>query len=142
MGQFHIDKDIPAEPDKIWSILTDFEQKNDKNTTVEILEPGDPEKNMQGLVRKVTTGKKVVTEKILVVRPKESIEYQLLSGAPVHDYFGTIFLYPGRKTTTVRWVVTFRSNFPWPEWIIKKAAMKKVHMVLDEISEKAASQPD
>jgi len=38
MGQFHIDKDIPAEPDKIWSILTDFEQKNDPDITVEILE--------------------------------------------------------------------------------------------------------
>ena len=137
MGQFHIDKDIPAEPDKIWSILTDFEQKEDKNTTVEILEAGDPEQYQKGLVRKVITGKDSVTEKILVVKPKESIEYQLLSGAPVHDYYGTIFLYPGRKATTVRWVVTFRSNFPWPEWMIKKAAMKKIHKVLDQIAAKA-----
>ena len=137
MGQFHIDKDIPAEPDKIWSILTDFEQKDDENTTVEIIEPGDPEQYQKGLVRKVTTGKDSVTEKILVVKPKESIEYQLLSGAPVHDYYGTIFLYPGRKATTVRWVVTFRSNFPWPEWMIKKAAMDKIHKVLDQIAEKA-----
>ena len=137
MGQFHIDKDIPAEPDKIWSILTDFEQKDDENTIVEIIEPGDPEQNQKGLVRKVITGKNSVTEKILAEKPKESIEYQLLSGAPVHDYYGTIFLYPGRKATTVRWVVTFRSNFPWPEWMIKKAAMNKIHMVLDQIAEKA-----
>ena len=102
MGQFHIDKDIPAEPDKIWSILTDFEQKDDVGTTVEIIEPGDPEKHYKGLVRKVITGKDSVTEKILVVKPKESIEYQLLSGAPVHDYYGTIFLYPWRKSTTRR----------------------------------------
>ena len=139
MGQFHIDKDIPAEPDKIWSILTDFEQKEDENTTIEIIEPGDPEKHYQGMVRKVITGKDSVTEKILVVKPKESIEYQLLTGAPVHDYYGTIFLYPGRKATTVRWVVTFRPNFPWPEWMIRKAAMNKIHKVPDEIAEKAVS---
>ena len=140
MGQFHIDKDIPAAPDKIWSILTDFELKNEKNTTVEIIEAGDPDKHKQGLVRKVITGKDSVTEKILVVKPKESIEYQLLSGAPVHDYFGTIFLYPGRSATTVRWVVTFRPNFPWPEWMIKKVAMKKIHKVLDQIEEKAITR--
>jgi hypothetical protein len=140
MGQFHIDKDIPAAPDKIWSILTDFELKNEKNTTVEIIEAGDPDKHQQGLVRKVITGKDSVTEKILVVKPKESIEYQLLSGAPVHDYFGTIFLYPGRSATTVRWVVTFRPNFPWPEWMIKKVAMKKIHKVLDQIQEKAITR--
>ena len=137
MGQFHIDKDIPAEPDKIWSILTDFEQKDDKNTNVEIIEPGDPENHRKGLVRKVITGKDTVTEKILAIKPMESIEYQLLSGAPVHDYFGTIFLYPGREATTVRWVVTFRPNFPWPSWMIRKIAMKKIHRVLDQIAKKA-----
>ena len=140
MGQFHIDIDIPAEPDKIWSILTDFEQKNDPDSNVEIIEPGDPENHQQGLIRKMVTGKDSVTEKILVVKPKESIEYQLLSGAPVHDYYGTIFLYPGRTATTLRWVVTFRPNFPWPEWMIKKVAMKKIHKVLDEIADKAVKQ--
>jgi len=137
MGQFHIDKDISSDPEKIWSILTDFEQKNDPNTSVEILENGDPD-NHQGLVRRVTTGKDSVTEKILSVKPIESIEYQLLSGAPVHDYYGTIFIYPGKKFTTVRWVVTFRANFPWPEWMVKKIAIKKIHHVLDEIAEKAS----
>ena len=135
MGQFHIDKDIPAGPEKIWHILTDFEQKNDPDTHVEILEKGDPDNHHQGLVRKVTTGKDSVTEKILVVKPKESIEYQLLSGAPVHDYYGTIFLYPGKNFTTIRWVVTFRANFPWPEWMIKGMARKKIHKVLDKISD-------
>ena len=137
MGQFHIDKDIPSDPDKIWNILTDFEQKDDPETSVEILEAGDPENHFRGLVRKVTTGKDSVTEKILSVKPGESIEYQLLSGAPVHDYYGTIFVYPGKKYTTVRWVVTFRANFPWPDWMVKKLAMNKIHQVLDEISQKA-----
>jgi hypothetical protein len=142
MGQFHIDKDISAEPDKIWKIFTDFEQKDDPNTTVEILDPGDDENYQQGLVRKVTIGKDSVTEKFLLIKPMESIEYQLLSGAPVHDYYGTIFLYPGKKYCTVRWVVTFRSNFPWPEWMVKRFAMKKIHAVLDEIAEKATHISD
>jgi hypothetical protein len=140
MGQFHIDKDIPAEPEKIWNILTDFEQKNDPDTSVEILEPGDPDNHQKGLVRKVITGKDSVTEKILAVKPNESIEYQLLSGAPVHDYYGTIFVYPGKKLSTVRWVVTFRANFPWPAWLVKKFAMKKIHKVLDEIADKAVKK--
>ena len=74
MGQFHIDKDISSDPEKIWGILTDFEQKNDPNTSVEILENGDPDNHHQGLVRRVTTGKDSVTEKILSVKPIESIE--------------------------------------------------------------------
>jgi len=139
MGQFHIDKDIPADPEKIWSVLTDFEQKSDPHTIVEILESGNPNNYGEGLVRRVTTGQDSVTEKILSVKPIECIEYQLLSGAPVHDYYGTIFIYPGKKSTTVRWVVTFRSNFPWPEWLIKKFSMKKIHQVLDEIADKATT---
>lgn len=141
MKQFHIEKDIPADPETIWQILTDFEQGDDPDTRVEILEPGNPDHHYQGLVRKVTTGRDSVTEKMLLIKPTESIEYQLLSGAPVHDYYGTIFLYPGRKFTTVRWVVTFRSNFPWPEWLIKKIAMNKIHKVLDGIAEKATGVP-
>ena len=141
MKQFHIEKDIQADPEKIWRTLTDFSESDDPDTKVEILESGDPEHHLQGLVRKVTTGRDSVTEKFLMIRPMESIEYQLLSGAPVHDYYGTIFLYPGRKATTVRWVVTFRSNFPWPEWLIKKIAMNKIHKVLDGIAERATSIP-
>jgi hypothetical protein len=137
MGQFHIEKDIPADPDKIWTVLTDFQPQNDPEMTVEILKPGNPDHFEEGLVRKVTTGKDTVTEKILTIKPMEYIEYQLLSGAPVHDYYGTIFLYPGRDLTTLRWVVTFRSNFPWPEWLIKKIAMKKIHEVLNKIAERA-----
>jgi len=140
MGQFHIEKDIPADPEKIWKVLTDFEQKNDPEVQIEILEKGDPEKHHQGLVRKVKTGKDEVVEKILLVKPMETMEYQLISGAPVHDYFGTIFLYPGKKATTVRWVVTFRPNFPWPNWMIKKFTMKKIHQVLEEIHQKACNQ--
>lgn len=137
MGQFHIEKDISAEPGKIWAILIDFEQKNDPENKVEILEPGNPGRFGEGLKRRVTTGRDSVTERILTIKPMEYIEYQLLSGAPVHDYYGTIFLYPGRKFTTLRWVVTFRANFPWPEWLIKKIAVKKIHQVIDGIAEKA-----
>jgi len=137
MGQFHIEKDIPATPEKIWVVLVNFEKIDDPDAIVEILEPGDPENNFEGLVRTIKIGKTIIKEKILTVKPMESIEYQLLSGAPVHDYFGTLFLYPGKEFTTIRWVVTFRANFPWPEWMIKSAAKKKIHKVLEEIAEKA-----
>jgi hypothetical protein len=139
MGQFHIDRDIPAHSDKIWKILTDFEQKGDSDIKVDILADGNPDNYGEGLTRKVTTGQDSVTERILTIKPGEYIEYQLLSGAPVHDYYGTIFIYPGRKTTTVRWVVSFKANFPWPGWLIKRFSMKKIHQVLDGIAEKATA---
>ena len=139
MGQFHIEKNIVAAPEKIWEILVDFEKKDDPDVIVEIVEPGDPENHLTGLERTIKTGKSIIKEKILTVKPMDSIEYQLISGAPVHDYFGTLFLYPGKEFTTLRWVVTFRANFPWPEWMIKKAAKKKIHKMLDNIERKATS---
>jgi len=139
MGQFHIEKNIVAAPEKIWEILVDFEKKDDPDVIVEIVESGDPENHLTGLVRTIKTGKSIIKEKILTVKPMDSIEYQLISGAPVHDYFGTLFLYPGKEFTTLRWVVTFRANFPWPEWMIKKAAKKKIHKMLDNIERKATS---
>jgi hypothetical protein len=134
MAQLHIDRYYRADADRIWQILTDFEAKNSKKIKVEILEPGDEQKNREGLIREIQMNGTKIREKILTINPKESIEYELLSGAPVHDYYGTVFVYPEREGTTVRWVVTFKSNFPWPEWLIKKRAAKIINEILDEFS--------
>lgn len=133
MAQLHIDRQYDAEPGRVWHILSDFEAKHLQGLKVEILDPGNKENNHVGLVREIRTNGTRVREKILTVTPQESIEYQLLSGAPVHDYFGTIFLYPEKKGTTLRWVVTFKTSFPWPEWLVKKMITRNLSHILDEI---------
>jgi hypothetical protein len=134
MAQLHIDRFYLVDSDRIWELLTDFEAKKSKKLRVKILEPGDEKNNRKGLIREIQMNGTKIREKILTIIPKESIEYQLISGAPVHDYFGTVFVYPERKGTTIRWVVTFKSNFPWPEWLIKKRATKMINEILDEFS--------
>ncbi len=133
MAQLHLDRFYQADPDQIWQLLTDFEARKSKKINVKILEPGDASKNQAGLIREIQMNGTRFREKILTVTPKESIEYQLLSGAPVHDYYGTVFVYPEKEGTTVRWVVTFKSNFPWPVWLIKNRAIKAIGSILDEI---------
>jgi hypothetical protein len=133
MAQLHIDRLFHTGPANVWQILSDFEARNLQGLKVEILDPGNKENNHVGLIREIRTNGTRVREKILTVTPQESIEYQLLSGAPVHDYFGTIFLYPEREGTTVRWVITFKTSFPWPEWIVKKQIIKTINNILDQI---------
>jgi hypothetical protein len=133
MVQFHTDRLFQAGPEKVWDILTDFEGNKNKKMKVKVLEPGDPDHHKAGLVREIETNGKTFREKILNVIPKESIEYQLLAGAPVSDYYGTVFVYPERKGTTVRWVATFKSKFPWPEWVIKKRALRFIEGILDDM---------
>ena len=133
MGQVHIDRLYPADAEKVWQILSDFEATSIPNLKVNVLEPGNRNKNNTGLIREISLNGNKIREKILSVTPGESIEYQIISGAPVHDYFGTIFIYPEREGTTVRWVATFKTSFPWPEWIIKKRAIKMISKIMDEI---------
>jgi hypothetical protein len=135
MAQFHIDRFYHANVDQIWQFLADFEAKKSQKIQTKILETGDASKNQAGLVREMKYNGTRIREKILSVTPKESIEYQLLAGVPVHDYFGTVFVYPEREGTTVRWVVTFKSNFPWPEWLIKKRALRYIEGFLDDMQE-------
>jgi hypothetical protein len=135
MAQLHIDRYYRSDVDQVWQILTDFEATKSEKIKVKILEPGDSDRNRVGLIREIQMNQNRFREKILTVTPKESIEYQLLSGAPVHDYFGTIMLYPEKEGTTVRWVVSFKPNFPWPEWLIKKRTIKMIERILDDIGE-------
>lgn len=133
MVQFHIDRLFQADAEKVWDFLMDFEARKSEKMQVRIIEPGDPGKNKVGLLREIQMNGKSIREKILSVTPKESIEYQLIEGAPVHDYFGTVFVYPERIGTTVRWVATFKTKFPWPEWLVKKSAMKFIESIMDDM---------
>ena len=133
MAQLHIDRLFQADAEKVWQVLVDPDRKNLNDIRIEIIEPGDKDKNHKGMIREVRMNGRRFREKILTVIPKESIEYQLISGAPVHDYFGTIFLYPERIGTTLRWVVTFKTSFPWPEWLVKKMITRNLNYILDEI---------
>jgi hypothetical protein len=135
MVQFHIDRLFQSDAEKIWQFLTDFEARESKKMKVKIIEPGDPNNNQVGLIREIQMNGKSIREKILSVIPKESIEYQLIGGAPVYDYFGTIFVYPERVGTTVRWVTTFKTKFPWPEWLVKKRAMRFIEGILMDMEQ-------
>jgi hypothetical protein len=133
MAQLHIDQFFRTDREKLWAIFTDFEASFSQSIDVTVLEYGDPEDNEKGLIREIYINRKKLREKIIKIVPKESIEYQLISGVPVHDYFGIINLLPEKEGTTVRWIVTFKTKFPWPEWLIKRASRKNIKMVLDDI---------
>jgi len=134
MAQFHVDRFYRATPELIWKFLNDFEASRSERIHATILEPGDPDHNNSGLIRELKINGATIREKILAISPGESIEYQLISGVPVHDYYGTIFVYPEREGTTVRWVVSFKSDFPWPEWLIKRRAVRHIESILDEMA--------
>jgi uncharacterized protein YndB with AHSA1/START domain len=133
MAQFHIDRLFQADVEKVWQFLTDFEGRKSTAMKVKVIESGNPENHQVGLVREIQMNGLTVRERILRVIPNESIEYELIKGAPVYDYFGTIFVYPERDGTTVRWVGTFKSKFPWPEWLVKKRAMRFIEGILKDM---------
>lgn len=142
MAQIHIDRFFSSEADKIWQILTDLEISSSPNKNIKILEQGNNEENGAGQIREIKINGIILKEKILKVDPPESIEYKLLSGVPAHDYYGIIILLPEKEGTTVRWINTFKPNFPWPEWLLKRKIRKMIFRLLNRIENVSMRQKE
>jgi hypothetical protein len=134
MHHFSVIKLFPFPASHMWSIFSDFSKSTNPSAVIELVEEGDPDNYGIGAIRSTRIGKDTFREQLIAYKPEQSLTYQLLSGAPVEDYYGTITIRPvDEDHAEVEWSVECKPNFPIPAWIIEKNAKKVIKGILDEL---------
>ncbi len=135
MAGFTIKRIIHTPADLLWEQLSNFSEPASPALEVVIERPGDPASHQVGAIRHLFIGGNELREKLLRVDPQQrSFSYQLLSGAPVTNYRGTVIVREhNRHSSLVEWRVTFNPVFPWPARVIAWLGRQSVDAVLDEL---------
>ncbi len=141
MAGFVVKHHFTASPEAVWAILSDFGRAPAPSIEVRLEAPGNPNNHQVGAVRQLTAGGRSFREKLTAVDPGRFLTYQLLSGAPVRRYYGTIALRPENGGAYVEWKVTHRPRFPYPAFMINRQAKKAVRQVLRSV-ERSLGRPD
>ncbi|HSV39247.1 MAG TPA: SRPBCC family protein [Nocardioidaceae bacterium] len=105
--------DAPAQA--VWDLMTDTSAwpRWAGVRSVQVDRPGDEARGGAGQLRTIKTWSGTVQEEVTAVEPGLWFSYSLLSGAPVHDYRGTVSLEPDAGGTKVTWNVEFLPRRFW-----------------------------
>ena len=133
MPGFAIRKSFPVSRERMWSIFADFGVSSTPSTKIELESQGDAERGHIGAIRRIYIGRDVYREKLTEYQPGKSLSYQLLEGAPVDDYSGTIEIDGDDRQSSVTWRVRFRPRFPVPAWMVEKNAAGVINGILNEL---------
>lgn len=126
-------RELKIPPDKLWDILGDFGRSLTPDINVKLEKKGKPELNGIGSVRIVTIRKKQFYERLEHLEPQNNISYSLLSGAPVKDYTGNIFMEPIETNTLVTWNVQFRPKVLGTGLIIRWFVKRTINYIISQI---------
>jgi uncharacterized protein YndB with AHSA1/START domain len=120
MQKIEVERLIPAEPAKVWALLSDHEGMAEWLPVREVVRrrPGAPDPNGLGAVRTIRGMGLVIEERITGWKPPERMEYVLTEGAPIRDHHGEVVLTPEGSGTRVHWKVRFRPLVPGTGWLV------------------------
>jgi hypothetical protein len=133
MTTFTIIRDTELPAKEVWNILSDFTRSPTSAFTVKVEKKGDSRSNGIGTIRILNIGKRRFRERLESVEPPNLFTYQLLSGAPVKEYFGTVDVQSRNSTALINWNVKFTPKIIGTGWIIKRLAKRTINHVIDEI---------
>jgi uncharacterized protein YndB with AHSA1/START domain len=108
-----------ASPEAVWKLLADAKGWQTwspmDETTLE--EPGSPEPDGVGALRRFRTGRLVNRERVVAFEPNRRLAYTLVSGLPLKDYRAEFTLEPDGAGTKITWRSEFRGPIPGTGWI-------------------------
>lgn len=134
--RFVIERRMAVDPERLWARVSDFEAHDDPR--VELEHEGDPARGGLGALRRVRVGSHVVRERLVDRRPERSLTYELVEGAPVRNYFGTVEVAtadddPG--ASILRWEVRFEPRLPGTAWLVEWIARRTLGEILDGLED-------
>lgn len=128
-----IKRELDISSDILWNFLGDFEHSLSPNINVKLVENGKPDSNGVGSIRIVTIGKRQFRERLENKNPPNSISYRLLSGAPVKDYTGEIYIEPIKTNTLLTWKIQFKPKILGTGWIVKIFVKRTINYIIHQI---------
>ena len=107
---------VSAPIERVWSIIADHEgmQSWGPGMKVDLTQPGNPERNGVGAVRRLRTPlpKYAIVEEIVEFEPDRRLAYRALAGVPLKNYFGEIDLQSVAGGTRIDWSISGDSPVP------------------------------
>ena len=109
MVTYTFTEDVLATPPVVWHLLTDTasDHRWAGIRSMRVEQAGDGPTGRVGDIRAVTSWVGTVRERITTFEPEHRMSYELVPGALVRDYHGSIVLEPHDNGTRVTWTVEF-----------------------------------
>lgn len=121
---------VPRPPDHVWQVLVDHEGMSGwgPGLTVTLEEPGAPERNGLGAVRRIAAPgpAPAIVEEVVTFEPGRVFGYRARSGVPFKNYGGTVTLTPAGSGTRIDYAITLDTRVP----VVEKLAAGAVARVL------------
>jgi uncharacterized protein YndB with AHSA1/START domain len=116
----HVSGTSTASPQQLWPYLADAEHWKDwapfKGS--ELVEPGRPEPDGVGALRRFSTGRTESIERVVTFEPNRRLAYTLVSGLPLRDYRAEVTLTPNAAGgTTITWESRFHPKVRGTGWL-------------------------
>jgi hypothetical protein len=103
--------ELEAAPQKVWSVLLDTDGWPCWAPIRSVVVERVGDEDSVGQTRELKTWTGTVRERVTAAERHRSLSYELLSGAPVRNYRGSLTLAPSRIGTTLTWGIEF--DAPW-----------------------------
>lgn len=119
MVHIQASQEIKALPEVVWSLVADASgwQRWSPMDESGLEQPGSPEADGVGAIRRFRTGRIVSREQVIAFEGPRRLAYTLLSGLPLRDYRADVLLTPSPSGTRVEWKSQFRAKVFGTGWI-------------------------
>jgi carbon monoxide dehydrogenase subunit G len=100
--------------EQVWDVLQDHQGMStwSPGVRVSLERQGQPTANGIGAIRAVRMLGLTIREQVTGMDPQERLAYRALSGIPLRDYAGEVFLAPDPAGTGVTWTLSTSSRLP------------------------------
>ncbi|WP_290047559.1 SRPBCC family protein [Nocardia nova] len=100
-------KRVPIPIEVVWETLADHEGMSTWSPaiTVTLEQTGQPDRNGVGAIRRVTGPAVTIREEIIGAEAPRWLHYRALSGLPLRNYRGEVFLTGDAAETAVTWTL-------------------------------------
>jgi uncharacterized protein YndB with AHSA1/START domain len=100
--------------EQVWDVLQDHRGMStwSPGVTVSLEQPGESTDNGVGAIRAVHMLGLSIREQVTGVEANERLAYRALSGIPLRNYAGEVFLAPDPAGTGVTWTLSTSSRLP------------------------------
>lgn len=129
------EEQLAAKAAEVWPYLVDPELMNQWSEVGEVqaLRDGDLERCGVGSEYKVIRGRSEMVEQIVAVSPSTEMRYRLLRRGPFENLSGELQLEEQGDQTRLRWIIRFRSKWPFTGWLLKRMLQGRYKQSLEQL---------
>jgi uncharacterized protein YndB with AHSA1/START domain len=144
MLRIELTKEIAADPERVFEVLSDHEGMVRWSGAREVVlrHPGDPPPNGLGAARVIRGSGVAFEEEIVGYDPPRRMEYRVVAGLPIREHHGEILVEPEGEGSCVVWKVRFRTLIPGTGWLFRRLIERTLDRALSGLDRFLASSPN